>query len=62
MFSTAAVRNDGLVAEQPFKLRFGLLKVSSVTFAGLLIGGLLAKSGAEFLEENEIFAHEHDED
>uniref|UniRef100_A0A915BDD4 Essential MCU regulator, mitochondrial n=1 Tax=Parascaris univalens TaxID=6257 RepID=A0A915BDD4_PARUN len=33
-----------------------------ITAASLFIGGLMAKSGASFLEENEIFVPAEDDD
>ena len=40
---------------QPAKMPLGLLKVSMVAASAVYVGGLLAKNGAAFLEENEIF-------
>jgi len=57
-------RNKSMIASTtpPYYLDRGLLKVAIAAFISLYLGGKLAKKGASFLEENEIFVHSDDSD
>ncbi|VDM39303.1 unnamed protein product [Toxocara canis] len=50
------------VASVPYARPFGIAKLTFITVASLYIGGVMAKSGASFLEENEIFVPADDDD
>lgn len=52
----------GEILPTPEKTRFGLVKVFAVSIPGILVGATLAKNGAAWLEENEIFIPDDDDD
>lgn len=52
----------GEILASPAKLRFGISKVVAVSVPSILIGATLAKNGAAWLEENEIFIPDDDDD
>lgn len=53
---------SGAILGEPIKVRFGLLKVLAAVIPGILLGATAAKKGATWLEENEIFIPDDDED
>lgn len=52
----------GELLPPPLKTRFGLVKVLSAAVPGIIVGATLAKNGAAWLEENEIFIPDDDDD
>uniref|UniRef100_A0A0M3I3M7 Essential MCU regulator, mitochondrial n=1 Tax=Ascaris lumbricoides TaxID=6252 RepID=A0A0M3I3M7_ASCLU len=50
------------ISNVPYARPFGMTKLTFITVASLFIGGVMAKSGASFLEENEIFVPAEDDD
>lgn len=46
----------------PVKTSFGLGKTFAVAIPGILVGSTMAKNGAAWLEENEIFIPDDDDD
>lgn len=52
----------GGVRPKPETISFGLAKVLIVTIPFLIFGATISKNGAAFLEENEIFVPEDDDD
>jgi len=52
----------GGVLEKPPQVRFGLIKVMAVSVPFIYIGGTLSMMGAAFLEENDIFVPQEDDD
>uniref|UniRef100_A0A1I7ZAY6 Essential MCU regulator, mitochondrial n=1 Tax=Steinernema glaseri TaxID=37863 RepID=A0A1I7ZAY6_9BILA len=50
------------VSRKPYQLPHGLFKLIAVGGASMYLGGLLAKNGASFLEENEIFVPSDEDD
>jgi len=59
---TAVTSADGKILSEPFKIRLGLLKIFVVAIPGILLGATIAKNGAAWLEENEIFIPDDDDD
>ena len=54
--------SNGCVLDKPLKPRFPLTKVLSTVGLAVSVGSYSAKSMAAFLEDNEIFVPEHDDD
>lgn len=54
--------SNGEIRAMPEQTRFGLVKVFAVSVPGILVGATLAKNGAAWLEENEIFIPDDDDD
>lgn len=52
----------GALVEEPGKVAFGVVKVIMTVTPGLYLGATLSKQGAAFLEENDIFVPEEDDD
>ena len=52
----------GGINPKPSQVNFALPKVVLVTFPFLYLGASLSKSGAAFLEENDIFVPDDDDD
>lgn len=52
----------GGVLEKPPQVRFGVIKVMAVALPFIYIGGTLSMMGAAFLEENDIFVPQEDDD
>ncbi|VDM25253.1 unnamed protein product [Hydatigera taeniaeformis] len=48
-------RSTGAISDPPFQTSFGPLKVVCVVAPLLFIGAYISKTGAKFLEDNEIF-------
>ncbi|XP_019614897.1 PREDICTED: essential MCU regulator, mitochondrial-like isoform X2 [Branchiostoma belcheri] len=58
---TKITNSAGAMLPEPYNIRFGLAKVLLVsTF--LYLGAWISKEGAEFLEENDIFVPDDDDD
>jgi len=55
-------KESGALLERPDQVRFGLIKVLVIVIPLIYLGGTISKSGAAFLEENEIFVPEDDDD
>jgi len=61
--SRSLVYNEtGGILDRPEQNRFGLLKALLVVTVFTCLGGTLSKTGAAFLEENEIFIPGDDDD
>ncbi len=54
--------NSGAVNESPYECKFGTFKVIATVFPFLYFGAAMSKNGAAFLEENDIFVPEDDDD
>ncbi|GIZ01850.1 essential MCU regulator, mitochondrial [Caerostris extrusa] len=52
----------GAVLPKPAKMQFGLLRVLLTVLPGLYLGATISKEGAAFLEENDIFVPDEDDD
>ncbi|XP_077980631.1 essential MCU regulator, mitochondrial-like [Glandiceps talaboti] len=52
----------GAMMSNPPKSRLGLTKVIVVAFPFIYIGATMSKEGAAFLEENDIFVPDDDDD
>ncbi|KAJ8037063.1 Essential MCU regulator, mitochondrial [Holothuria leucospilota] len=52
----------GGIQEMPTQTRFGLIKTIFVSVPFLYFGATISKEGAAFLEENDIFVPEDDDD
>ena len=59
---TAVTTETGAILEKPDQVRFGLIKTVLVVFPFLYAGATLSKNGAAFLEENDIFVPDDDDD
>ena len=57
-----AFSETGAVADLPLWYRFGILKVVACFIASVLLGSVISKSFVTFLEENDIFKPEDDDD
>lgn len=58
----ATTTSVGSIRGQPSQVKFGLLKAFAVVVPFLYIGATISKEGAAFLEENDIFVPEDDDD
>nr|XP_050029787.1 essential MCU regulator, mitochondrial-like [Dermacentor andersoni] len=54
--------NSGAVLPEPEKSGFGFLWVLLTVLPGLYVGATISKEGAAFLEENDIFVPDDDDD
>jgi hypothetical protein len=54
--------DDGSINPNPKFYRLGLVKVLAAVTAWVLLGSYISQSTAEFLEDNEIFVPEDDDD
>jgi hypothetical protein len=54
--------SSGGFMHKPDQTRFALIKVMAVVFPFLYAGATLSKNGAAFLEENDIFVPDDDDD
>jgi len=54
--------HSGGVLTHPEQVKFGLIKATAVVVPWLWFGATLSKNGAAFLEENDIFVPEDDDD
>ena len=52
----------GAVAAKPEQIRFPVLKSLATVFPFLYLGATLSKNGAAWLEENDIFVPDEDDD
>uniref|UniRef100_A0A914WHW5 Essential MCU regulator, mitochondrial n=1 Tax=Plectus sambesii TaxID=2011161 RepID=A0A914WHW5_9BILA len=57
-----AMHANKLVEPEPFRIPFGIAKLALVTGGSMYIGGMVAKHAALFLEENEIFVPDEEDD
>ncbi|CAM1303538.1 Uncharacterised protein g3534 [Pycnogonum litorale] len=53
---------NGALLEEPKKISLGLSKVALTVIPGLYLGATISKEGAAFLEENDIFVPDDDDD
>ena len=53
---------QGSICAEPVKVKFGIFKALAAAIPGILFGATLAKNGAAWLEENEIFIPDDDDD
>jgi len=58
----AVTTDSGAILERPEQVRFGLLKATAVVIPFLYAGATISKNGAAFLEENDIFVPDDDDD
>ncbi|ELU16978.1 hypothetical protein CAPTEDRAFT_157027, partial [Capitella teleta] len=58
----AVFSDTGSVLDAPEKTQFGLTKALIVTLPALYLGANISKHGAAFLEENDIFVPDDDDD
>ncbi|KAK8758139.1 essential MCU regulator, mitochondrial-like [Amblyomma americanum] len=54
--------NSGAMLPEPETSNFGVLKALLTVLPGLYIGATISKEGAAFLEENDIFVPDDDDD
>lgn len=54
--------DTGAFLPQPKKTPFGILRVMLTVLPGLYLGATISKEGATFLEENDIFVPDEDDD
>ncbi|XP_077526882.1 essential MCU regulator [Haemaphysalis longicornis] len=54
--------NSGAILPEPEKSNLGLVWVLLTVLPGLYIGATISKEGAAFLEENDIFVPDDDDD
>lgn len=59
---TVVTAPTGTILPKPERESFGLFKVCITVIPGILIGAMISKSTANFLEENELFVPSDDED
>ncbi|XP_078691436.1 essential MCU regulator, mitochondrial-like isoform X1 [Branchiostoma floridae x Branchiostoma belcheri] len=59
---TKITNSAGAMLPEPYNIRFGLAKVLLVSTPFLYLGAWISKEGAEFLEENDIFVPDDDDD
>ena len=60
--NTQVFTEAGGVCPKPEKVKFGLAKVLLVVCPFVYIGATISKNGAAFLEENDIFVPDDDDD
>ena len=60
--NTQVFRDTGAVCEKPDHVRLGIFKVLVVVCPFVFIGATISKNGAAFLEENDIFVPDDDDD
>lgn len=58
----ATTTSSGAILPEPEKKSFGLFGLVLAVVPGLLIGALISKNIANFLEENELFVPSDDDD
>lgn len=58
----ATTTSTGALLPEPHKIPCGLLGIVCAVIPGLLIGSMISKSMANFLEENELFVPSDDDD
>lgn len=54
--------NTGAFLPQPEKTPFGIVRVLLTVLPGLYLGATISKEAAAFLEENDIFVPDEDDD
>lgn len=54
--------NSGAMLPEPEKTNFAVLRSILAVLPGLYIGATISKEGAAFLEENDIFVPDEDDD
>ena len=57
-----ATSPSGAILPEPKRPRFGIIGVICAVSLGLFIGATISKNIANFLEENELFVPEEDDD
>jgi len=62
LHSGNGITNTGAVLPEPSKVTFGLIKVSLMATPCILVGGTISREFATWLEENELFVPEDDDD
>ncbi|GFQ81377.1 hypothetical protein TNCT_137511 [Trichonephila clavata] len=58
----AVTTDTGAMLPNPEKMPFGLFRVLLTVLPGLYLGATISKEGAAFLEENDIFVPDEDDD
>ncbi|XP_030759865.1 essential MCU regulator, mitochondrial [Sitophilus oryzae] len=58
----ASATKRGVILPPPERTSFGLFKVALTVMVGLFIGAGISKNIANFLEENDLFVPEDDDD
>ena len=61
-FRTSVTSESGAILERPEQTRFGVVKALAVVIPFLWTGATVSKNGAAFLEENDIFVPDDDDD
>src|SRR5262249_3851513 len=59
---STTVSLPGLIPPQPQRLSFALTKVGVVLSSGTILGAWVAKTGAAFLEDHELFVPSDEDD
>ena len=59
---TLVCKESGAILPEPEKTSFGLVKVTAAVLPFLYVGATLGKEGAAFLEDNDIFVPDDDDD
>ncbi|CAL1285640.1 unnamed protein product [Larinioides sclopetarius] len=58
----AVITETGAVLPKPNKMSFGVVRALLTVLPGLYLGATVSKEGAAFLEENDIFVPDEDDD
>lgn len=58
----ATTTSTGALLPEPHRISFGLMGILCTVVPGLLIGAIISKYMANFLEENELFVPSDDDD
>lgn len=61
-FTYNAYAENGAILEKPVQTRLAFVKVMLVVVPFLTVGATISKNAAAFLEENDIFVPDDDED
>lgn len=59
---TVVYSESGAILKKPERVPFGLFKVLVVVGVSVIIGGIISKNGAEFLEQHDLFVPDEDDD
>lgn len=59
---TMVYSESGAIMKRPERVPFGLLKVLVVVGVSVVVGGVISKNGAEFLEKHDLFVPDEDDD
>lgn len=59
---TKVCSESGALLEKPVRVRFGLIKVALIVAPFITMGGIISREFAAWLEENELFVPDDDDD